>query len=58
MDLHLGNLKKEWDSQKKDEYKPDAKDKQKEKDEKRRAEIIPQDMLRYIKKAEEEWDKV
>lgn len=59
MELHLGNLKKEWTSPKKDNaYKADANDTQKEKDGKQRLKTIHKDMVTSINKAEEEWNKV
>ena len=59
MALHLGDLGKEWDSQKKkDEYKSDPKDDTKKKDEKKALEKIHKDMLALIDKTRKEWDKI
>jgi hypothetical protein len=59
MKLHLDDLDKEWDSQKKkDEYKKDPKDDQKKKDEKKVLEKTHKDMLDSLSKTRKEWDKV
>ncbi|KAF2241817.1 hypothetical protein BU26DRAFT_585367 [Trematosphaeria pertusa] len=56
---NLEDLKKEWDSQKKrGEYKADANDDQKKKDEKKALEKIHKDVLDIIKKCSDAWDKV
>jgi hypothetical protein len=59
MNLHLGNMEKEWDSQeKKDEYKADKKDDAAAKDRKKELQKIHKDMLALINKTRKEWDKV
>jgi uncharacterized FlaG/YvyC family protein len=56
---NLGNLEQEWNSQKeKGEFKIDAKDDAKKKDEKRSLEAIHKDITNLIDKMRKEWDKV
>jgi hypothetical protein len=59
MDLYLGKLEAEWDTQKKkDEYKADPKDDSKVKNEKKRKETGHKELLANIEKARMEWNKV
>jgi hypothetical protein len=59
VNLHLGNLDKEWNSQKKkDEFKIDAKDDAKRKDDKRILETRQKEIVDLITKTRKEWEKV
>jgi hypothetical protein len=59
MKLHLGNLEKEWKSdKKKNEFKAEKNDDDAAKSKKKDLEKIQKDMLALISKTREEWDKV
>jgi len=59
MDTWLEELKKEWNSQKKkDEFKADPKDTQKEKDEKKTKEEQQKKILALVETTRKEFDKV
>jgi len=59
MDLHLGNLERQWKSDEKtNEYKPEKNDDDTAKSKKKELEKIQKDMLALIAKTQREWDKV